>query len=168
MMERSKSLSISSVKWYKYSLITFLSVLFALYMLVNVMQGRMSGILIAVAYTGMLIFYWYPSLTRFLRQIKEVAYDSENLYVNEGEYEVQIPFHEVKDIELVSLDGLYKFKLYHHDQFGKEVVCKPSIWYPFNFKKIDAELNRIRSMVRKAHRNYKEELNNGNSLASYN
>ena len=64
------------------------------------------------------------------------------------------------------MDGLYKFKLYHHDQFGSEVVCKPSIWYPFNYKRIDAELNRIRSYVRKAHREYKEQIVLYRSLTS--
>ncbi len=99
-------------------------------------------------------------------KIKEVSYDKENLYVKVEGYDVQIPFHQVKDIEIVSMDGLYKFKLYHHDQFGNEVICKPSIWYPFNHKRIDAELNRIRSYVRKAHHKYTEEIGTERALPS--
>lgn len=113
-----------------------------------------------------MIFYWFPEVRKSIRRIREIAYDKENLYVKEGNYEIQIPFHDVKDIEIMSLDGLYKFKLYHHDQFGDEVICKPSLWYPLNYKKIDAELNRIRSYVRKAHREYKDKIGSDMSLPS--
>lgn len=74
----------------------------------------------------------------------------------------------MKDVEIISLDGLYKFRLYHHDQFAKEVVCKPSIWYPLNFRKVDKELDRIRSWVRRAHHEFKEETYSANELQSFN
>lgn len=97
--------------------------------------------------------------------IKEVSHDKENLYVKEGTYEIQIPFYQVKDVEILSLDGLYKFHFFHHDQFGKEVICKPSLWYPLNFRKIDKELDQLRFLVRKAHLEYKDDVNS-NALAS--
>ena len=165
-MERSKSLSIKSVKIYKGVVIGFVSSLFLFYVIIYATRMGLMGILFALLYVGLMIFYWYPSLSKFIRQIKEVSYDKENLYVKENEYEIQIPFHLVKDVEIVSLDGLYKFKLYQHDQFGDEIVCKPSIWYPFNYKRIDAELNRIRSYVRKAHQEYKEQIGFDRSLPS--
>lgn len=59
----------------------------------------------AVKSIVLMMFYWFPNLKKFLNQIKEVAYDKENLYVKEGDYEIQIPFYEVKDIEILSLDG---------------------------------------------------------------
>ncbi len=129
-------------------------------------KGGFIGVLMGVAYPIFLIFYWFPEARKSMNRIREIAYDKENLYVKEGDYEIQIPFHDVKDIEIMSLDGLYKFKLYHHDQFGDEVICKPSLWYPFNYKKIDAELNRIRSFVRKAHREYKDKIGSDMSLPS--
>ncbi|WP_425391575.1 hypothetical protein [Ekhidna sp.] len=165
-MERSKSLSIKSVKIYKAVLIGFISILILSYVAINAMRRGYLGILFALIYFGFMIFYWYPSLLKFIRQIKEILYDKENLYVKEGEYEIQIPYHLVKDVEIVSLDGLYKFKLYQHDQFGDEVICKPSLWYPLNFKRIDAELNQIRAYVRKAHREYKEQIGSDRSLPS--
>ncbi|MEP0985198.1 hypothetical protein [Ekhidna sp.] len=166
-MERSKSLSVKSIKAYKLLLIGAVSFLFIFYVLINSSRGGLFGILSAITYVFIMIFYWYPNLTKFFRQIKEVAYDQENLYVKEGSYEIQVPFHQVKDIEIVSLDGLYKFKLYHNDQFGDEVICKPSLWYPLNYKKIDAELNRIRALVRKAHHEYKEKIGLDKGLASH-
>lgn len=143
-----------------------ISVAFLSYMVLHLIDGDFFGIAMVVIYLTLMIFYWYPNMGKFLNKIKEVAYDKENLYVKEGEYEIQIPFYEVKDIEILSLDGLYKFKLYHHDQFGDEVICKPSLWYPFNYKKIDAELNRIRSLVRKAHREYTDHTVSNRTLPS--
>ncbi|MEQ8626024.1 hypothetical protein [Ekhidna sp.] len=165
-MERSKSLSIRSVKRYKLFLIAMVTLFFGFYVIYYTKMSGLFGILMAIIYVGLMVFYWYPNIGKFLRKIKEVSYDNENLYVREGDYEIQIPFYQVKDIEIISMDGLYKFKLYHHDQFGSEVVCKPSIWYPFNYKRIDAELNRIRSYVRKAHREYKEQIVLYRSLTS--
>lgn len=122
--------------------------------------------LIAVSYILLGAFVYWPRVKNFLQKIKEVSYDKENLYVREGEYEIQIPFYEVKDIEIMSLDGLYKFTLYHHDQFGNEVICKPSFWYPLNYKRIDAELNRIRGWVRKSHHEYQDKIGSGHTLPS--
>lgn len=165
-MERSKSLSIKAVQSYKLFLISIVSVLFITYVVIYATERGIIGILAAATYIILMMFYWFPNLKKFLNQIKEVAYDKENLYVKEGDYEIQIPFYEVKDIEILSLDGLYKFKLYHHDQFGDEVICKPSIWYPLNYKKVDAELNRIRSLVRKAHREYVPKIGDERTLPS--
>ncbi|MEO9484678.1 MAG: hypothetical protein ABJG47_14565 [Ekhidna sp.] len=165
-MERSKSLSINSVKRYKFFLMGSLSIMFLAYMTLYLIDGDLYGVVMVVVYLALMIFYWYPNIGKFLKKIKEVSYDKENLYVQEGTYEIQIPFHEVKDIEIVSLDGLYKFKLYQSDQFGDEVICKPSLWYPLNYKKVDAELNRIRGLVRKAHHEYTDKIGFDRSLPS--
>lgn len=165
-MERSKSLSIKSVKRYKYVLVVFMSILGLIYTTSFFTRFNPLNLILGAAWFALLILYWYPNILKFLKKIKEVSYDKENLYVKEGEYEIQVPFHEIKDIEIVSLDGLYKFKFYQNDQFGNEVVCKPSLWYPLNYKKIDAELNRIRSMVRKAHHDYREKIGVDRGLPS--
>ena len=130
------------------------------------MDDNLFSWIIAGGYTFLAIFVWVPQYKKFFAKIKEVAYDNENLYVKEGDYEIQIPFYQVRDIDIMSFDGLYKFRLYHHDQFGNEVICKPSLWYPFNYKRIDRELNRIRSFVRKSHREYKEQIDTGPVLPS--
>lgn len=166
-MERSTSLSIKSIKQYKYLLIVFFSILGLLYSTSFFTRYDPLNLILGAGWFALLIFYWYPNVGKFLKKIKEVSYDKENLYVKEGAYEIQVPFHEVKDIEIVSLDGLYKFKLYHNDQFGNEVICKPSLWYPLNYKKVDTELNRIRALVRKAHLEYKDQIGVDKGLASH-
>ncbi len=165
-MERSKSLSIQSIKRYKIFTAIMLSMIMLAYIYIMGFSDNWTSRLIAVSYIVLGVFVYWPRVRDFLKKIKEVSYDKENLYVKEGEYEIQIPFYEVKDIEIMSLDGLYKFTLYHHDQFGNEVICKPSLWYPLNHKRIDAELNRIRGLVRKAHHEYHDKIGSGQALPS--
>lgn len=165
-MERSKSLSINSIKKYKLFSAAVLTAFVIAYILLLGVSNKWSNWVIAGIYIGFSVFVYWPKMRDFFRKIKEVSYDRENLYVKEGEYEIQVPFYEVKDIEIVSLDGLYKFKLYHHDQFGNEVICKPSLWYPLNYKRIDAELNRIRALVHKAHHEYMKRTDSERTLPS--
>ncbi|MEM0939436.1 MAG: hypothetical protein AAF600_17790 [Bacteroidota bacterium] len=166
-MERSKSLSISSIKRYKILAVITISVFLFICFITMGLNGTLFSWLIALGYFAGLLFGYYPRVNAFLNKIKEVSYDSKNLYVKEGDYEIQIPFYQVRDVEILSLDGLYKFRLYHHDQFGNEVICKPSLWYPLNFKKIDKELNWIRSLIRKAHRAYNDETISSNALSRF-
>ncbi|MEM9897032.1 MAG: hypothetical protein AAF789_11750 [Bacteroidota bacterium] len=165
-MERSKSLSIKSIRRYKLFVVINISILFLFYVGFQLIEGGVFGIIVALAYLFTMIFYWYPSIGKSLKKLKEVSYDGKNLYVQESGYEIQIPFQEVRDVEIISLDGLYKFNLYHHDQFGKEVVCKPSLWYPLNFKRVDKELNRIRYLIRKAKWSQRELDEDSNQLPS--
>ena len=44
---------------------------------------------------------------------------------------------EGKIIEITSLDGMYRFNLMDQEVFGPYILCKTSMWYPFNFKKVD-------------------------------
>ncbi|MEM6642159.1 MAG: hypothetical protein AAF616_04190 [Bacteroidota bacterium] len=90
-MERSKSLSIKSVRRYKLFVIVSISQLFLAYVLVHLAQGSIYGVIVALAYVATMVFYWYPSIGKSLRKLKEVSYDSKNLYVKEGDYEIQIP-----------------------------------------------------------------------------
>lgn len=168
MTERSKSISIKYVKAYKIFLMGLMTAFVVFYAILSGISGDWLGIAISIVYPILLVAFWFPQMKKSLDRMKELSYDSENLYVMEDGYEIQIPFHQVKDIEIMSIDGLYKFTLYHHDQFGNEVTCKPSLWYPLNYKRIDKELNRIRAMVRKAHHNYKEQIDGDKSLASFN
>lgn len=156
-MERTRSLTTRGFKIYKMSIMVALSAFVLAFAIVHLRSGQWFGIIYGLGYPALLIFYWFPSFKRSMQTLREVSYDTKNLYVHEEGYEIQIPFHQVRDVQLVSLDGLYRFRLFKENQFGKEVMCKPSFWYPFNYKKIDAELDRIRSYVRRAHREYVPE-----------
>ncbi|WP_424960988.1 hypothetical protein [Ekhidna sp.] len=157
------TLTTKAIKAYKVATLVLMLLGGGVYL---IMGANIAGVWGVIVYGVFVIFIIRKFFNETHSKIKEVSYDKESLYVREEGYDVQIPFHQVKDIEIVSMDGLYKFKLYHHDQFGNEVICKPSIWYPFNYKRIDAELNRIRSYVRKAHREYKEQIGSDRSLPS--
>ncbi|MFT6335828.1 MAG: hypothetical protein ACJATI_002583 [Halioglobus sp.] len=93
--------------------------------------------------------------------IKYVEYDQANLYVSHNDYQVQIPFEEIKEVKLMSIDGVYKFILFKKGQLGKEILCKPSIWYPFNFNKVDNELHRIRGLIYKRKQESYKEISGG-------
>lgn len=82
--------------------------------------------------------------------------------MSHNDYQIQIPFEEIKEVELWSLDGIYCFRLYKKGQLGKEIRCKPSIWSPLNFKKIDEQLNWIRYLIAKRKRQYTEQIGQGN------
>ncbi|MEQ9403780.1 MAG: hypothetical protein RIM99_09360 [Cyclobacteriaceae bacterium] len=153
---------------YKIGSIILLFLIILMYSWTPLMQGKAIGYFLAIGYPMLIIIFGYKDFRKYYKALKEISYDKENLYVHEKNYEIQIPYHQIKDVEIISLGGLYKFHLYHTDQFGKEVICKPSIWYPLNYKKIDKELNRIRAMIRKAHHNYKEQIGIDKSLASFN
>lgn len=157
------TLTTRAIKVYKITIVLLMILAGITYL---VLGAHISGIWGVLMYGIFVFFIARRFLNETYSKIKEVAYDKESLYVKEGDYDIQIPFYEVKDIEIVSMDGLYKFKLYHHDQFGDEVICKPSLWYPLNYKRIDTELNLIRSYVRKAHREYKENIGSDRSLPS--
>jgi len=94
------------------------------------------------------ILIFYRSWKSF-KLLKQVSYDEQNLYVQQDDFESQIPFYRIKNVELISLDGVYKFVLIDNDQFGDTVLCKPSIWYPFTYKKVDKELQEIRNRIAK-------------------
>jgi len=160
-MERS--LTTRTFNIYRVSILIFMIVLGAMYMIMGAYNGGWIGLVIYAPFTA---YLFHKFFTGTYSKIKEVSYDDKSLFVKEKGYEVQIPFHQVKDVEIVSLDGLYKFHLRRADQFGKEVVCKPSIWYPLNYKRVDKELNRIRSLVRKAHREYTDTELLSNRLSS--
>lgn len=122
----------------------------------------MGFILVAVA-----VYYWNPSIGRNFDRLKEIAYDSENLYVIENGREEQIPFYEIRDVEIVSLGGIYKFNFFDKGLHKGFITCKTSMWYPLNYPKVDRELNRVRALINKAHREYKEQITDKNQLASF-
>lgn len=166
-MERTKSLSVKGVRRYKILGYTGILMMLLLYVFTGLTRGDTFGLIISAAMGLMVIFYWYPNIGKFLANLREVSYDSENLYVIQDNMETQIPFTEIRDVEIVSLDGLYKFNLFSESAFGKEILCKPSVWHPLNYPKVDKELNRVRGLIRKTHAEYREQVTDKNQLASF-
>ncbi|MAE86360.1 MAG: hypothetical protein CMB80_26740 [Flammeovirgaceae bacterium] len=127
-----------------------------------------SSIWIAIPFTLLYAFliwkYWYPSFIDFVNNFYRISYDTENLYVDQGTTELVVSFDRIKNVELVSFDGIYKF-----ETFEKEVYyCKPSAWYPLNYSKVDGELETIRSLVKKYKQKFWAEQEQNNALPSNN
>jgi hypothetical protein len=171
-MERTKSISTSFYKAYKavtYALIgLFILGYFGRFILIIGFANVYISLLFIVIVVIAIKYKWFPEFFKEINKLKDVSYDSENLYIVEDKYEEQIPFHEIKDVEIKSLNGIYQFNFFNKNLYDGYIRCKTSMWYPFNYRKVDSELNRVRSMVRKAHQNYREQIEHNKSLASFN
>jgi hypothetical protein len=172
--ERVHTLSTRYYKIYKIVLVAAMALLVLSYLVQGLMasQGKdlwqkLFSFGIGIIVPVYLTLYWYPQLIKMLRGFRKVSYDKYSLYVQMQDYEIQVPFERIKSVELTSLDGLYRFELYDQDQFGKYIYCKPSMWYPLNFPKIDKELDRIRWMIRKRKEQYYQQ-GDSNQLNSIN
>ncbi len=130
------------------------------------LDGSIIGWVFGVGYAVILIAYWFPSALKTIKQMKNLSYDDENLYVLEDGVEEQIPFEQVKDVEIMSLNGIYRFNFFNKDLHDGFVTCKTSMWYPLNYPAVDKELNRVRALIRKSHQNYRDKIGNENRLAS--
>lgn len=146
-MSRVNTLSSKYFRIYKIFLVVLVTALVVAYLLPRDLS--ITGLLISLFYVALLIKFWFPSFFKMLKSFKEVSYDQSSLYVKHRDYEIQVPFERIRNVELKSLDGLYRFELIDEDQFGKYIYCKPSLWYPFNYTKVDDELDRIRKMISK-------------------
>lgn len=154
-MERTKTLTTYTIVVYK-SIVLLIIALFLTFFYIKSESGLGSLMIL-----GPYIYFFYVMI-KGVFGIKYVEYDQANLYVSYNDYQIQIPFEEIKDVKLMSIDGVYKFILFKKGQLGKEVLCKPSIWYPFNYKKIDEQLDWIRYLIAKRKRQYMEQLSQGN------
>ncbi|MEL7147632.1 MAG: hypothetical protein AAFO69_14750 [Bacteroidota bacterium] len=146
---RTSSLTSKAIGIYKVVVILLLSAFVFAMAAFYVINKRIAGLMILAPYILITIRIWNS-----LKLMKEISYDESSLYVKEEEFEVQIPFYRIKSVELISLDGVYKFTLRDTDQFGDTVYCKPSIWYPFTYKKVDRELQHLRTRIEKVTQQY--------------
>lgn len=144
-MERT--LSIKWVKGYRLAV----ALLFAVFIGVQLFSlGRNFGSMwIALPIIGLCAFlmirYTIPQFMAFMKSFRQISYDDAQLYIDQNGSDEVVPFREVKHLDLISIDGIYRFELMD----GTLYYCKPSAWYPFNYKKVDAELQRIRVNITK-------------------
>jgi len=114
------------------------------------------------------IFVWsyfaYLAVPAVLK-IKNVSYDDGSVYYDKKGFEVQIPFEDIRDIEIKTISGIYKINLYSPSQDGAVIMFKTSLWYPFNFKKQDEKVNELRDNIDRYKRRMSER--NMNELSSY-
>ena len=146
---RTRSLTTRAIKVYKLVITAILTLFVAGTTAYYASNGSVTGMLMLLPYFWLVYKIW-----KQLRLLKEVSYDDHSLYIKEQDFEVQIPFYRLKEVKLISLDGIYKFTLREADQFGDVVYCKPSLSYPFTYRKVDDELRELQGRIEKITKQY--------------
>jgi hypothetical protein len=93
-----------------------------------------------------LIYLWI----RMNRNIHRVEFDHEFLYVVQKGQDILIPLENIKEVDIKTLGGVYEVELYAAEQLGKKFYFKPSLLYPFNYKKKDDLVNILRRNINRA------------------
>lgn len=146
---RVRNLSTRYLKFYKLS-VTLVLAGFIIALVWNGITeyrrtGRSSSILIPFTYIY-LIYVWY----RVNRSVHHVEFDDDFLYVMLNQQDLVIPLENIKDVNLVSMGGVYRVDLYTKDLIGDKFYFKPSLLYPFNHKKKEAIVDILWSNINRA------------------
>ncbi len=93
-----------------------------------------------------IIYLWW----RVNERVYNVEFDDEFLYVLLRKNDILIPLENIKDVNIVTLGGVYRVDLYNPEQLGDKIYFKPSLLYPFNHKKKDELVNVLWNNIEKA------------------
>jgi hypothetical protein len=99
-----------------------------------------------VLYIAFLVYGWI----RINRNVHRVEFDEEYLYVILRGQDMLIPLENIKEVDIKSIGGVYEVELYTPEQLGDKFYFKPSLLYPFNYKKKDDLVNVLRKNINKA------------------
>ncbi len=154
---RTATVSTSRLKIYKFvtlSLIAIVMCSLVAFTIFRIVEYHIYYDVFMLAVYGYFAWIAVPAVLK----IKNVSYDDSSVYYDKKGYEVQIPFGDIRDIEIKTLTGIYKINLYEPTQDGKSILFKTSLWYPFNFKRQDEKVNELRDKID----NYKRKLRPAN------
>jgi hypothetical protein len=155
---RTTIVSTSKLRIYKIFSITLVALVLVLFLVSAYQVDGYFWRVYNVAFWGFIAFW----IIRIVLRLKNVSFDEFSVYYERNGYEVQIPFDEIKDIEIKSLDGIYKINLFQPNQDGKTIYFKTSLWYPLNFIRQDEQVNVLRDRIMHYKRNqalqYNEQL----------
>jgi hypothetical protein len=146
---RIKNLSTRFLNFYKYGIVSLIVILVA-GLLVNGYigfkeNGRIDNYFMPFLW-GQFIYFWL----RVNSKVFHIEFDEEFLYLIQKKQDILIPLENIKDVEIVSLGGVYKVTLYAKDQVGDLIYFKPSLLYPFNFKAKDKLVDILRHNINEA------------------
>ncbi len=148
--KRIKSLSTRYLAFYKNGVLFILIGVgcFLLYGAIRITfeDGNYFSALFTTGYWSFFIYGWI----RINRNVHQVEFDDEFLYVIQKGQDILIPLENIKEVDIKSLGGVYEVELFNAEQLGKKFYFKPSLLYPFNFKKKDTLVNVLRSNINKA------------------
>jgi hypothetical protein len=145
--QRIKSLSTRYLGFYKNSVLILLAGLL-LFFVYGAAQTFMSdkyyySSFFNVFYLGFLVYGWI----RINRNVHRVEFDNEFLYVILKDQDILIPLENIKEVDIKTVGGVYEVELFQPEQLGKKFYFKPSLLYPFNYKKKDALVNVLRKNI---------------------
>ncbi len=101
---------------------------------------------------------------RINRNVHRVEFDDDFLYVILKGQDLIIPLENIKEVDIKTLGGVYEVELFQAEQLGKKFYFKPSLLYPFNFKKKDALVDVLRRNINRAY--HKKQVWQPNALHS--
>lgn len=162
---RTIIVSTSKLKTYKVIALTLVSIItlaVLVFAILSVVRYDEYYQLLSVPLYIMLAYKAIPAIIK----IKNVSYDESSVYYDKNGFEVQIPFEDIKDIEIKTISGIYTINLYVPSQDGTSIMFKTSLWYPFNFRKQDEKVNELRDRINRYKRTMPEK--NLAGLSSYN
>jgi hypothetical protein len=148
--QRIKSLSTRYLGFYKNSVLVLLVgvMLFFIYAAIQAFMGDKLYVspVTTTLYLGFLTFGWI----RINRNVHRVEFDDDYLYVILRGQDILIPLENIKEVDIKTLGGVYEVELYNPEQLGNRFYFKPSLLYPFNYKKKDALVNVLRKNIDRA------------------
>lgn len=113
----------------------------------RMLQGHWFEFFRPSVWIGIFIIYlWYKAN----RSVYHVEFDDEFLYVRLKASDLIIPLENIKDVNLVSLGGVYRVDLYYKELIGDKFYFKPSLLYPLNHKKKEAVVDILWKNINQA------------------
>ena len=110
-------------------------------------DGRLSHLFMPLNLSYLAYIWWMVN-----KRVFHVEFDSDFMYVLQQNHDLVIPLENIKDVNLISLGGVYQVDLYAKELFGDKFYFKPSLLYPFNHKKKEAVVDILWSNIEKAKR----------------
>ncbi|MBX2894177.1 MAG: hypothetical protein KF763_01950 [Cyclobacteriaceae bacterium] len=155
--QRIKSLSTRYLGFYKNSVLVILIGVVCFFVFANIRSSIESGRFHLNNWfvTGYFLFFVYLWI-KMNRNVHQVEFDDEFLYVIQKGQDILIPLENIKDVDIKTLGGVYEVELFQAEQLGKKFYFKPSLLYPFNFKKKDELVNVLRRNINRAYQKKQE------------
>lgn len=145
---RIRNLSTRYLAFYKWGvgLIILTVVLLFVFFEVDSLKKLRIGMLFWPMYYGYFLYLWW----NVNKRVYHVEFDNDFMYVIQRKQDLLIPLENVKDVNLVSMGGVYRVDLYVKELFGDKFYFKPSLLYPFNHKKKEALVDVLWANIEKA------------------
>lgn len=145
---RVKNLSTRYLRFYKHSvsgMIILIMAVFLYYEFKNSVKVKPS-MFFWPFYYGYFLYLWW----KLNQRVYHVEFDQEFMYIAQRDQDLVLPLENIKDVNLVSIGGVYKVELYTKELFGDTFYFKPSLWYPFNHKNKEAMVDILWANIEKA------------------